>query len=137
VTQQARNLCWTLQEAGVSPRFLIHDRDAKFPPAFDAVFAAEGLEAVRTPYRSPTANAYAERWVRSVRAECLDHLLIAGESHLRRTLTEYVAFYNEARPHQGLEQRCPVALPPPVRDGPVCRRDRLGGLLHDYYREVA
>jgi len=137
VTQQARQLAWTLQEAGAAPRFLIHDRDAKFPPAFDTVFASEGVAVVRTPYRAPNANAYAERWVRSVRAECLDHLLIAGEAHLRRVLTEYVAFYNHARPHQGLEQRCPVALPPPVRDGPVRRRERLGGLLHDYYREAA
>jgi transposase InsO family protein len=137
VAQQARNLCWPLQETAIAPRFLIHDRDAKFPPAFDAVFAAEGIAIVRTPYRAPNANAYAERWVRSVRTECLDHLLIAGEAHLRRVLTEYVAFYNQARPHQGIEQRCPVALPPPVRDGPVRRRDRLGGLLHDYYREAA
>ena len=69
--------------------------------------------------------------------KCLDHLLIAGEAHLGRGLREYVAHYNRARPHHGLEQRCPVALPPPVRDGPVRRRDRLGGLLHDYYREAA
>jgi len=137
VTQQARNFCWTLPEAGPSPRFLIHDRDAKFPPAFDTVFAAEGIEIVRTPYRAPNANAYAERWVRSARAECLDHLLIASEVHLRRVLTEYVAFYNRARPHQGLEQRCPVALPAPGRAGPVRRRDQLGGLLHDYFREAA
>jgi len=137
VTQQARNLCWTLQEQGRSFRFLIHDRDVKFPAAFDRVFTDEGLHVIRTPYRAPNANAYAERWIRSARAECLDHLLIAGEAHLRRVLTEYVACYNEARPHQGLAQRCPVALPPPVRDGPVCRRDRLGGLLHDYYREAA
>jgi len=137
VTQQARNLCWTLQEQDRSFRFLIHDRDAKFPPGFDAAFASEGLEVVRTPYRAPNANAYAERWVRSVRAECLDHLLIANEAHLRRVLTEYVTYYNRARPHQGLEQRCPVALPAPVRDGPVRRRDRLGGLLHDYFREAA
>ncbi len=137
VTQQARNLCWTLQESGTSPGFLIHDRDAKFPPTFDAVFATEGVEVVRTPYRAPNANAFAERWVRSARAECLDHLLVAGERHLRRVLTEYVAFYNHARPHQGLEQRCPFALPAPVRAGPVRRRDRLGGLLHDYYREAA
>ena len=92
---------------------------------------------MRTPYRAPNANAHAERWVRSAREECLDHLLIAGEAHLRRVLTEYVAFYNEARPHQGLEQQCPVALPTLVRGGPVRRRDRLGGLLHDYYREAA
>ena len=137
VAQQARQLAWTQQEAGVSPRFLIRDRDAKFPATFDTVFASEGVEIVRTPYRAPNANAYAERWVRSARTECLDHLLIANETHLRRVLTEYVACYNEARPHQGLEQRCPVALPAPVRDGPLCRRDRLGGLLHDYYREAA
>jgi putative transposase len=137
VTQQARNLAWTLHEGGQPARYLIHDRDAKFPPAFDTVFATEGVAVIRTPYRAPNANAYAERWVRSAREECLDYLLIAGEAHLRRVLTEYVAFYNRARPHQGIEQRCPVALPPPVRDGPVRRRDRLGGLLHDYYREAA
>ena len=137
VTQQARQLAWTLQDADTSPCFLIHDRDAKFPPAFDIVFASEGVEIVHTPYRAPNANAYAERWIRSARAECLDHLLIVSEAHLRRVLTEYVAFYNYARPHQGLEQRCPVALPPPVRDGPVRRHDRLGGPLRDYYREAA
>jgi transposase InsO family protein len=137
VTQQARNLCWMLQESGAAPHCLIHDRDAKFPPAFDTVFAAEGVVIVRTPYRAPNANAVAERWVRSARTECLDHLLVAGEAHLQRVLTEYAAFYNHARPHQGLDQRCPVALPAPLRDGPVRRRDRLGGLLHDYYREAA
>ncbi len=137
VAQQARQLAWTTHEAGASPRFLIHDRDAKFPATFDTVLASEGMAIVRTPYRAPNANAYAERWVRSARTACLDHLLIANETHVRRVLTEYVTFYNQARPHQGLEQRCPVALPPPVRDGPVRRRDRLGGLLHDYYREVA
>src|SRR3954470_3492285 len=108
VTQQARQLAWTLQEAGASPRFLIHDRDAKFPPAFDTVFAAEGLEIVRTPYRSPTANAYAERWVRSVRGECLDQLLLVNEAHLRHVLTDYIAHYNQARPHQGIAQRAPI-----------------------------
>jgi transposase InsO family protein len=137
VTQQARNLCWTLQEEARAFRFLIHDRDAKFPPDFDTVFAAEGVASIRTPHRAPNANAYAERWVRSAREDCLDHLLIAGEAHLRRVLAEYVAFYNQARPHQGLEQRSPVARPAPVPAGPVRRRDRLGGLLHDDYREAA
>ncbi len=137
VTQQARNLAWTLDEGGQPVRYLIHDRDAKFPPAFDTIFAAEGSEVIRTPYRAPNANAYAERWVRSTRAECLDHLLVVNEVHLRRVLTEYVAFYNHARLHQGLAQRCPVALPAPARAGPMRRRDRRGGLLHDYYREAA
>ena len=137
VTQQARQLTWTLQEDEQPARYLIHDRDAKFPAAFDTVFAAEGVEIIRTPYRAPNANAHAERWVRSAREECLDHLLFAGEAHLRRVLAEYIAHYNHARPHQGIEQQCPVARPAPVRAGPVRRRDRLGGLLHDYYREAA
>jgi hypothetical protein len=137
VTQQARNLAWTLQEAGTSPRFLIHDRDAKFPPAFDTVFAAEGIAIVRTPYRTPTANAYAERWVRSVREECLDHLLIAGERHLRRVLTAYVAHYNRARPHRGLDQQTPIPHVPRDRQGAIRRRDVLGGLIHEYEREAA
>lgn len=99
VAQQARNLCWTLQEEVHTFRYLIHDRDAKFAPAFDRVFAAEGVTVVRTPYRAPRANAHAERWVRTARAECLDHLLIAGEGHLGRVLATYVAHHNEARPH--------------------------------------
>jgi len=137
VTPQARNRTWTLQEGGQPVRFLIHDRDATFPTAFDTVFAAESVAVIRTPYRAPDANAYAERWVRSARAACLDHLRIASEAHLRRVLLEYVAHDNHARPHQGIEQQCPVALPAPVRDGLVRRRDRLGGLLHDDYREAA
>jgi len=131
-----RNLSWTLQDEGPSSRFLIHDRDAKFPAAFDTVFAAEGVEVVRTPYRSPTANAYAERWVRSVRAECLDHLIV-NEAHLRHVLTGYVAHYNQARPHQGIAQRAPIPFDACARQGPVRRRDVLGGLIHEYDRETA
>jgi transposase InsO family protein len=137
VAQQARNLCWTLQEQGRSFRFLIHDRDAKFPPTFDAVFASEGVAIVRTPYRTPTANAFAERWVESVRAECLDHLLIVNEAHLRHVLASYVAHYNQARPHQGLGQQTPVPFAPSARAGPIRRRDVLGGLIHEYDREAA
>jgi len=137
VAQRARNLAWTMQDDGRPLRFLIRDRDAKYPPAFDRVFTAEGVEVVRTPYRAPQANGYAERWVRSVRAECLDQLLVAGEGHLRRVLTTYVAHYNEARPHQGLDQRCPTPCAVASPQGPVQRRDVLGGLIHEYYREAA
>jgi hypothetical protein len=137
VTQQARNLAWTLQEQGRAVRFLIRDRDATFPPAFDAVFAAEGSAVVRTPFRTPTANAYAERWVRSVRGECLDHLLIASEAHLRHVLAGYVAHYNRARPHQGLDQQTPIPHIPRDLRGSVRRRDVLGGLIHEYDREAA
>jgi hypothetical protein len=137
VAQQARNLAWSLQEAGAPPRFLIRDRDAKFPPDFDAVFATEGIEVVRTPYRAPTANAYAERWVHSVRMECLDHLLIVNEAHLRYVLAGYVAHYNQARLHRGLDQQTPIPHVPSEPRGAVKRRDVLGGLIHEYDREAA
>ncbi len=136
-TQQARQRTWNLAEAGSSPRYLIHDRDAKFPPTFDTVFAAEGVEVVRTPYRTPTANAYAERWVGSVRAECLDHLLIVNEAHLRHVLADFIAHDNRARPHQGLRQQTPIPSAWSARCGPVRRRDVLGGLIHEYDREAA
>jgi putative transposase len=150
VTQQARNLTWELQEtrtpqSGQLPmRFLIHDRDAKFTRSFDTVLQSEGIEIIRTPYRAPNANAYAERWVRTAREECLDHLLILGERHLHRVLTRYTEYYNERRPHQGIGQRIPAAMankarieeqPSTLTRHPVHRRDVLGGIIHDYSRD--
>ena len=138
VAQQARQFSWHLQDGDPGAiKFLIHDRDSKFARAFDTVFRSEGLEIVRTPYRAPTANAIAERWVGSVRRECLDHLLIVGEGHLRRVLSAYVAYYNQARPHQGLGQRTPLASTEPAGQGPIKRWELLGGLLREYYREAA
>ena len=137
VTQQARQLCWSLDEQTPPIRFLIHDRDTKFPAAFDTVFEASGIEVIHTPYRTPTANAFAERWVRSVRGECLDRLLIVNEQHLRQTLQAYVAYYNARRPHQGLDQQCPIPFEPVLHPDSVQRRDILGGILHDYYRQAA
>ncbi len=137
LTQQARQVSWGLQDGALSARFLIRDRDAKFPAAFDAVFRSEGVTIVRTPYRAPNANAVAERWVRSVREECLDHLLIVGERHMHGVLKEYCAYFNHARPHQGIEQQCPIQRESSPRDGPIKRRDILGGVLHDYYRRAA
>ena len=121
----------------VSARYLLYDRDSKFVPAFDAVFQSEGVRIIRTPYRAPNANAVAERWIRSVRQECLNHLLILGEAHLRRVLAVYVRFYNQARPHQGLDQRTPVPSPPPAHPGRIRCRTLLGGLLRSYDRAVA
>jgi putative transposase len=118
-------------------RFLLRDRDAKFADNFDAVFAAESIEVILTPYRAPNANAYAERWVRSVREECLDHLLIINERHLGHILREYSQYYNRARPHQGIKQNIPESSHHQPGQGPVQRRDVLGGLLHDYSREAA
>ena len=138
MTQQARQISWQIQEGVLPTRFLIHDRDSTFPAAFDTVFTSEEVTIIRTPVQAPNANAFAERWIRSARAECLDKILILGERHLHRVLAGYVDYYNHARPHQRLEQQCPVPLwPSRVRDGPIERRDILGGLLHDYYRRAA
>jgi putative transposase len=132
VTQQARNLSFT----GVleRTRFLIHDRDSKFSAAFEDVFRSEGIRVIRTPIRAPQANAYAERFVRTIRGECLDWLLFLGRRHLEHVLGTYVTHYNRERPHRAL------ALAPPEtiseRDPPAAatieRHDLLGGLIHEY-----
>jgi transposase InsO family protein len=107
VSKQARNLTWELQQQGSPARFLICDNDKKFPFAFDHVLAGEGVRVIRTPLQAPKANAYAERWVQSVRRECLDRMLIFGEHHLRLVMREYVDHYNNARPHRGLRLHPP------------------------------
>jgi putative transposase len=139
VTQQARNLMLVLGERGRRVFFLLHDRDAKFSPGFDDVFCSEGGEVLLTPVRAPRANAYAERWVRTVRAECLDWLLIVGRGHLEQVLRVYVQHYNAHRPHRALQLEAPVPTTGPNlvgedRQGNLHRRDLLGGLLHEYHR---
>jgi transposase InsO family protein len=137
VTQQARNLSFTGLFERV--RFLIHDRDSKFTAAFDEVFRSEGIKVIHTPIQAPQANAYAERLVRTVRAECLDWLLIIGRRHLETVLRTYTAHYNCERPHRGLALLTPdstTADAPPSR-GEIKRRDRLGGLIHEYHRAAA
>jgi putative transposase len=137
VTQQARNLAWPLQDRTLPVRMVLHDRDSKFSPSFDAVFRSEGLEVLHTPPHCPQANGVAERWSRSAREECLDHLLILNERHLQRVLAEYIAFYNNRRPHQGLGQRCPVPLARGPSVAPIRRHDVLGGIIHEYERQPA
>jgi transposase InsO family protein len=135
VTQQARNLTMVLGERTSQVKLLVRDRDAKFVASFDDAFAADGVRVVKTPVRAPRANAYAERWVRSVRAECLDWVLIWNRRHLERVLSAYAAHYNLGRPHRGIGLEVPVApdkLPPPT--GPIERVDVLGGLIHEYHR---
>ncbi len=136
VVQQARNLLMTLSEQNMSPRYLIRDRDSKFSAGFDEVFRSEGIAIIRTPIGAPKAKAHAERWVGSVRRECLDWLLILGRKHLERVLRAYTTHYNEHRPHRALEQQPPLRKPRPIRRRQgalgVRRRDRLGGLLHEY-----
>lgn len=137
VTQQARQLIWELDAQGRQVHFLIHDNDAKFTDAFDTVFRSENIHVIPTPLCAPNANAYAERWVRSVREECLDKLLILNEGHLRRVLRDYVAYYNTARPHQGIHLQTPIPRKLSTLDGAVQCRNVLGGIIHDYYREAA
>jgi putative transposase len=139
VAQQARNLSWELNGATGRLTVLLRDRDAKFSPAFDAVFTAQSVRVVRTPVRAPQANAFAERWVESVRRECLDWLLITGEQHLHQVLHEYAVYDNAARPHRALRLWPPLGAPPPnaCHTGTVRRNDRLGGLLHEYERAAA
>ncbi len=136
VAQQARNLLMELGERVGRYRFLIRDRDTKFTAAFDAVFAAEGIKILVTPVRAPRANAYAERWVGTVRREVLDRMLIVGRAHLERVLGEYVLHYNGHRPHRALGQAPPLRLAQPSQPSPgggrVVRHDRLGGLIHEY-----
>jgi len=142
VAQQARNLLLDLDEQAHRFRYLFRDRDAKFTATFDAVFAAAGVDVVKIPPRAPRANAYAERWVRTVRAECLDWLLIVGRGHLEQVLRIYVQHYNRHRPHRALELQPPDPsgrLTDLGQDdrGAVRRRDLLGGLLHEYRRAAS
>jgi putative transposase len=135
VTQQARNLLMNLGDHADGLKFLIRDRDAKFTAAFDAVLTAAGTRIIKTPVRAPRANAIAERWIASARRECLDRMLITGERHLRLVLDEYIDHYNSHRPHRALQQEPPAgrAHPPVEVTGMrVLRRDRLGGLIHEY-----
>jgi putative transposase len=140
VTQQARNLVLQRPELDGGRRFLVRDRDSKFPRAFDEVFRSAASKVIRTPVRAPRANAYAERWVRTVRTECLDWLLILNQRHLERVLRVYVHHYNAERPHRGLKLSPPEGPREPIASAVqanVCRRDLLGGLLHEYYQAAA
>jgi putative transposase len=140
VTQQARNVAMDLEDRGRSVKFLLRDHDAKFTGRFDEVFCSDGTEVLRTPIRAPKANAYAERWVQTVRSECLDWTLVVGRRHLLRVLRAYVRHYNQQRPHRGLA----LAVPEPqeqrwtlLSPGKVGRRDLLGGLIHEYHAAAA
>ena len=146
VTQQARNATGDIDDQGIEMKFLLRDRDTKYVESFDTVFTGGGAQVLRTPFRTPNANAHAERFVRTVRSEYLDHLLIVNAHHLERVLRSYMRHYNGHRPHQGLSQAIPAAHRPAStlaahsslgranqhRGREVRRRDRLGGLIHEY-----
>ena len=136
VTQVARNFVSDLEAADHRFRFLIRDRDTKFTTSFDTVLASIAIETIRTPVASPRANAFAERFVRTIRNDCLDHLLVVSRGHLEAVLAEYIRHYNEARPHRGLQLDQPLPRPAisASSDGNVTRHDVLGGIIHEYER---
>ena len=129
-----------LDDEDIRPRFLVRDRDSKFTRDFDEVFRSDGIRVIKAPVRAPKARAHAERWVGSVRRECLDRLLIIGRHHLQHVLATYVRHYNGHRPHRALGQRPPLRMLPSdeqsvtdVTDiGGLRRKDLLGGLIHEY-----
>ncbi len=135
--QQARQLAWSFSARLTPIRFLVHDRDSKFSRVFDEVFRSDGVEIIRTPFRAPQANAFAERWVGTVRRDCLDWILIVSRRQLEQVLRVYVDHYNSHRPHRALGLTPPtperrlrlVSSHPPDH---LHRRDLLGGLIHEY-----
>jgi putative transposase len=139
VTQAAKNLVMDLEDAGCRARFLIRDRDGKYPSLFDAILADAGIEVVLSGVQMPRMNSIMERWVQTCRRELLDRTLIWNQRHLLHALREFEQFYNSHRPHQGIANARPVRpLPVPITDPDqiarldIRRRDRLGGILHEY-----
>ena len=138
VIQQARNLSYELAQRSRPVKFLIRDRDTKFTAGYDDVIRSEGILTIRTPIRAPRANAFAERFVGTIRRECLDRMLIFGRRHLEDAIHEYVEHYHAHRPHRSLGQLPPVskgtapAKPQNVDPSRLKRTDRLGGLIHEY-----
>jgi transposase InsO family protein len=135
MAQQARNFLMDLGDRATQFTVLIRDRDSKFTSVFDAIFASENIRILRTPVRAPRANGIAERWIGTVRRELLDRILIINGRHLMAVLTEYVAHFNDHRPHRALGQAAPLrSLPPPASPSQfhLRRRDLLNGLIHEY-----
>ena len=134
VTQQARNLLMDLGDRAERFRFMIRDRDSKFTTTFDAIFAGADIRIIRTPVRAPRANAIAEHFIRTLRRECLDHILITGPRQLDAVLREFAQHDNAHRPHRSLHQRPPAGATPPLCGATIrpLRRNRLGGLIHEY-----
>ena len=135
VAQRARQLTWSLADRASPPRFLIHDRDSKFSGAFDEVFRSEGMRIIRAPIRAPNANAYAERWVGTLRRECLDRILIVSRRHLEQVLRVYTGHYNRHRPHRSLALQPPDQPPAMLVRAHtihIHKRELLGGLINEY-----
>ena len=138
MSQIARNLTDVVDGFFAGKRYLIHDRDPLYTKDFLAILAGSGIESVKLPPRPPNLNAYAERFVRTIKEGCLEQMIFFGEDSLRSAIREFVAHYHEERNHQGLDNRLIFPLEPAAGSkGTVQRRQRLGGMLNYYYREAA
>jgi len=142
MVQQARNMAMIFDQESVKPKYLLRDRDSKFVKEFDAILTSEGIAVTPISVRAPNQNAFAERFVQSVKRECLDHFVIFGETHLRHILSEYLTYYHRVRPHQGLDNRPLGWTEPALAEtaqplGEVVCHERLGGLLRHYQRRAA
>jgi putative transposase len=142
MAQQAKNMTSLFVEQGHKPSYLIRDGDKKFTDQFDAIIESDGVKVKQITFQSPNLNAYAERWVQSIKQECLDHFVVFGEKHLRYIVQEYESYYNTVRPHQSmgnapLGMKCPPESPWPVDPNQVKCRTWLGGVLRHYYRDAA
>ena len=138
--QIARNLTISGCAILARCRYLLHDRDAKFTAGFGMIFKSVGIEPIKLPARSPNLNAFAERFVRSIKEECLDRMIFFGEASLRHAVTQYIEHHHAERPHQGIGNVIPFPNQETInlqRDGPIVCQERLGGLLRSYYRKAA
>lgn len=136
-TQQARHLAWQIQDKAINAKYLIRDQDDKYTDCFDKVFESEGIEVIETSDDAPLENSYAERFVRSIREECLDKIIIINQIHLDKVLKEYINYFNTARPHQGIDNQIPERYNQPYTiepKGKIFCRKILGGIIKDYFR---
>jgi putative transposase len=142
MAQQARNVAMLFAEQADKPRYLSRDHDTKFTRQFDEILESEGVEVKAVGPRAPNMNAVAERWVQSVKQECLDHFVVFGVAHLRYILNQYLDWYHRCRSHQGLDDKLVDGGATPAVAGPmsaddIVREEQLGGLLKHYYRKAA
>lgn len=142
IKQQIRHVLWACEDQSIKPRFFLRDNDMLYPEGMDALLKSSGIETVKTPFGAPNANAHAEAFVNKFKAECLDHLLIFGLNRLQYVVDCYTSYFNEHRPHQGIDNKTPAEYNlkvkrqgdhlPNVKLGNVIRKDFLGGLLRSY-----
>lgn len=136
-TQQARHLSWILEDNNIQAKFLIRDQDSKYTKQFDNVLKSIGIEPIETSENAPLQNSHIERFIRTLREDCLDKIVIFNQKHLEYVLKEYITYYNKARPHQGLDNKIPEYYDQETEvkpEGKIGCREILGGILKDYFR---